>query len=312
MATIAARVPALRLPRVRWKALVGALLAGLVVLYLILSAYVTSLAVSAHRTPVMGTPTDLGLQYEAVSFLSDVDHIPIDGWLLPAPSDRAVIMLHGLDGNRWIRPNGSPHLSEFLVDAGYNVLLFDFRGHGQSGSGPLGLGWYERRDVRGAVTFLESRGFQPGRIDIHGGSYGAATALLSTAAIPEVAAVVADSPFADARDLLNREIRRRTGLPEIFGPGVTFFGSAEYGLDLNAIPPLKAMPAIAPRPILLMHGTADQRIPYEHSERLLAASAPGTADLWLVEGVGHTRAFYQYTDQYVARVIQFFDRQLPR
>jgi len=312
MATIAARVPALRLPRMHWKPVVGALLAGLVVLYLIVSAYVTSIALSARRTPVTGTPAELGLQYEAVTFPSDVDRIPIEGWLLPAPGDRVVIMLHGLDGNRWIRPDGSPHLSQFLVDAGYNVLLFDFRGHGQSGTGPLGLGWYERRDVRGAVNFLESRGFQPGHIAIHGGSYGAATALLSTAAIPEVAAVVADSPFADARDLLNREIRRRTGLPEIFGPGVTLFGSVEYGLDLNAIPPLRAVPSITPRPILLIHGTADQRIPYEHSERLLAASAPGTAELWLVEGAGHTRAFYQYTDQYVARVIQFFDQQLPR
>src|SRR5207302_1442203 len=117
MATITAPRLALRLPHVHWVPLLSAVLTGLVVLYLILSAYVTSLAVSAHRTPIVGTPADVGLRYESVAFPSAEDQIPLQGWFLPAASDRAIIMLHGLDSNRWMRPDGSPALSQFLVDA---------------------------------------------------------------------------------------------------------------------------------------------------------------------------------------------------
>ena len=186
-------------------------------------------------------------------------------------------------------------------------------------------GWLERRDVRAAVNLLLSRGFSPGRIGIHSGSYGAAAALLSTAAIPEVGAVVADSAFADVRDLMDAQIEDRTGIPAwvarfFLRPGNAFVAQVLYPLDLAEIPPERAVPAIAPRPILFIHGSDDPTIPVEHAYRLKAASKNPADELWILEGYGHTEGVQLGDEQvevsplreeYLRRVSEFFVRSLP-
>jgi pimeloyl-ACP methyl ester carboxylesterase len=288
--------------------LLAFLLAVPAIAYVASSAYLATVVTTAGRHHVAGTPADLGLAYEPVMFASAEDHLALQGWLLPAPTDRAIVMVHGLDGNRW--SGNDPEVAKLFVERGFNVLVFDLRAHGDSGGEHFGLGWYERRDVRAAVDLLERRGIPPGRIGLYGVSLGAATSLLAAAAIPEVGAVVEDSGFADARDLFDKEINAKTGLPPVFTPGITFFGRAFYGLDLDAIPPVRAVPAIAPRPILFIHGDADTRIPVDNARRLKAASANPADELWIVSGVGHGGAFGQDEALYAGKVIGFYEQNL--
>jgi fermentation-respiration switch protein FrsA (DUF1100 family) len=140
---------------------------------------------------------------------------------------------------------------------------------------------------------------------------------LATAAYTDIGAVVADSPFADARDLLNGEIRRRTGLPPIFTPGSQLFAGLLYGLDYNEITPLRAVPTIAPRPILFIHGDIDTRIPPEQSIRLKAVDKNPGDDLWIApvskqpDGKdNHVRAYTVFRDEFVTKVMNFFERSL--
>ena len=289
----------------------AALLAVLLVAYAVASAYMAISATRATRIPIQGTPADLGLAYEPVTFESAVDHVPLRGWYLPSRGERAIVLLHGIDSNRWDPWPSLPQKAKIYVDNGFDVLTFDLRAHGESGGEHMGLGWLERRDVQGAVRLVEQRGIAPGRIGIHGNSYGAGTALLSTAAIPDVAAVISDSAFADQRLLLDREINRRTGLPPIFTPGISAFASLFYGLDLAAMPPELAVPQIAPRPILFIHGTADTRIPVDHAYRLKAASRNPADELWIVPGAVHVQAFAVEPDLYATKVVAFFDRHVP-
>jgi pimeloyl-ACP methyl ester carboxylesterase len=305
--TARARGPHIRSRRA--VAIIGVVFLVLGIAYLAASAYILREATTAHRQPIVGTPADVQLAYEEVSFPSVGDHITLRGWLMPGSTSKALVMVHGLDVNRWQREGDFPALTKRYVDAGFNVLTFDLRGHGESDTGPLGLGWYERQDVEGAVAYLEQRGFRPGAIGIEGFSYGAATTLLASAELPDVGATVADSPFADARELLNQEIARR-GLPTIFTPGVALLAGPIDGLDFDKIPPLVAVPHIAPRPLMLIHGEADSRIPYENSVRLKAASRGPADELWLVPGAEHTREFVKTPDEYASRVIGFFTRYL--
>ena len=53
------------------------------------------------RTPIEGTPSGLGLLYQAVTFESVLDHIPLEGWYLPSRGERAIIFVHGIGQNRW-------------------------------------------------------------------------------------------------------------------------------------------------------------------------------------------------------------------
>src|SRR5215470_17710951 len=172
------------------------------------------------RSPIVGSPADLGLPYESVSFESAVDRIPLQGWYLPSRGERAIIMLHGIDQNRWNEWERVPQKAQLLVEHGFDVLVFDLRGHGQSGGDRLGFGWLERNDLLAAVAYVEGRGIAPGRIGLLAHSYGAATGLLTAAADPDIAAVVADSAFADIRSLLDHEVQLR-GYPPIFTPGIS-------------------------------------------------------------------------------------------
>jgi fermentation-respiration switch protein FrsA (DUF1100 family) len=290
---------------------VGGGAAVLSALYLAASAVVTDRATRATRTPINGTPADVNLTFEEVAFPSAHDRIPLAGWYVPAAGirKRAVIVVHGIDQNRWNPWENTSDKARLLTEHGFDVLLFDLRGHGESAGDRLGFGWLERNDVRGAVDFLRQRGIAAGRIGLLAHSYGAASALLATAVVPEVAAVVADSAFADMRPLLDREIQLR-GIPPIFTRGIAFVGSRRYGVNLDEIAPEQQVARIAPRPILFIHGAADARIPAENSHQLFAAARNPSAELWIVPEAGHVQAFAQEPELYTQKVLGFFEANL--
>ena len=208
----------------RWKnarnLLIGVTLIAAV--YLGFSYSVLSTSLTAQRVNYEQTPADSGVAAEEVHLESDVDRTRLIGWLLGSAKDRAIVLGHGLNCYGW--SGSQPGIAQAYVEAGFRVLVFDFRGHGRSGGDRLGLGWDERRDVRAAVDLLLGRGYEPGRIGIHGGSYGAATALLAAAIMPEIGAVVADSAFADMREIMEGQIEERTGISsefaKLFCPGM--------------------------------------------------------------------------------------------
>src|SRR5919202_4153315 len=292
--------------------LVGAVVLSLALVVLIAygaaSVYLPGLAMPAERHLAEGTPADLGLDFEAVSFMSPLDQIELRGWYLPAGGQRAIVFVHGIHGNRWDTFHHIDDLIARHVRAGFDVLTFDMRAHGESGGDRFTLGSKERLDLRSAVDLVVQRGIPPGRIGVWAQSLGTAAALLAAPDLPEVAAAVTDSALADARLLIDSELHLRTGLPPVFAPGMTLVGGRVYGIDLDAIPPEKAIPRIAPRPILLIHGDADTRIPVEHSRRLFAAAHNPAAELWIVPGAGHVLSFTIAPDTYAARVLDFFGR----
>ena len=257
------------------------------VLYLGICAVILHLAVTPQRK-LDPAPPPADLRVEPVHFESAEDKIRLAGWLLPSSGNRAIVLVHGVNSDGWC--GAHTDIARAYVEAGFHVLVFDLRGHGLSGGDRIGFCWLERRDVRGAVDLLLSRGFQAGRIGIHGTSYGGATALLSTATIPELGAVVADSAFADMRDVMLEEIKRKIPwLPFVspFSPGITLMGQLLYGLNFDTIAPERQVADIAPRPILFIHGSDDPIIPVEHASRLKAASGNPVNELWILEGYGH-------------------------
>jgi fermentation-respiration switch protein FrsA (DUF1100 family) len=287
------------------------LLLLLAVGYVAISMYLANYITTAERHQPSGTPGDLGLAYEPVEFESAVDHLPLRGWYLPAAGERAIIFVHGIQGNRWDIDHHVDELIARYVHAGYDVLTFDMRGHGESDGERFTVGWYERRDLRAAVDFVVSRGVRPGSIGIWAESLGTASAINATPELPEVGALVTDSALADARLLVDSELQIRRGLPPIFSPGITLVALPMYGIDLAAIAPEKVVPRIAPRPILFIHGNADTRIPFEHSRRLFVAAQNSIAELWIVPGADHVFSFATAPEAYASRVFDFFGRYLP-
>ena len=314
MATAVVQSHQIRVERPRRRFARGLLVVSAVTLALLLGAYSAmsvylATRLTAERHLPIGTPADVGLTYESIAFDSEVDHIPLKGWYIPSGGTSAIILVHGLDGNRWDTNDWLAQLVPVFVDNGFDVFTFDQRGHGESGGEHVGLGTLERRDVAAAVRVVEQHGVPPGHIALFGQSFGAATALNSAASLPDVAAVVSDSAYADATERLNFEIHRVTGLPPLFGRGMGVAASVLYGID-PSVTPERSMAQLAPRPVLLIHGTGDTRIPVENAYRLKAATDSPNVELWIVTGAEHTRSYAAEPALYTQKVVSFFEQSL--
>jgi dipeptidyl aminopeptidase/acylaminoacyl peptidase len=295
----ASRIRRFMRPKVIVPVLLGAL-----ALYLLVALAMVYLGTRPERKPFEASPEDFGLQYEDVSFTPRDGSLTLRGWLLSgSPEAPYLIFVHGIGDQR--TGNDALDLASRLVkDDGYNVLVFDLRAQGTSDGSFVSAGEFERYDVLGAYDFLLSHGAEPGRVGLIGRSYGAATAIMAASMEPGIAAVVADSPFADVQDRIARETARKTPMPQglvrLFLPPARVFASVLYGIDLGDLKPEKDVAKLA-YPVLIIHGEADERIPISEGRRVYAAAPPGS-EMWTLPGVTHTQGFQTYPDEYVGRV----------
>jgi hypothetical protein len=112
-----------------------------------------AVAVSAVPPTPLGerSPADLGLSADVVGFPAR-DGTRLAGWWIPSRNGAAVVVLHGSGSNR------ASVLDQVavLADAGYGVLAFDARGHGESEGSGMDLGWHALEDLGGALDLVAS------------------------------------------------------------------------------------------------------------------------------------------------------------
>jgi pimeloyl-ACP methyl ester carboxylesterase len=293
----------------KWFIIAGSVVLALVLVFVGISAYLGYSMTRQVRVPVAGSPADYGLAYEDVSFPSLYKNLTLHGWFLTAEgSDRVIIMVHGNEGNRNTEGSGSLDIAGELVGHGFNVLMFDLHGCGESEGNTVSGGYYEKDDLEGAVDYISQRGFA--EIGVLGFSLGAVTSLLAAAEDNEINAVVIDSAFADLNDIIEPEFAKRTHAPKFFLHPILFMVKLMYGVDFTAIRPVAVVSQIAPRPIFFIQGETDDMIPVDQARRLLEASGNPANILWIVPG-GHTSAYHDYPDEFIDRVTAFFDTALP-
>src|SRR5947209_2727136 len=138
-----------------------ALMVVITLLYAGICAYIAYRVEDAPPLPITRTPAAFGLAYRDVTFSSRSDHLHLRGWFIPGilpggrlTAQRTVIMVHGTGSNR--ASALVLDLSCALAQRGFAILAFDLRGIGQSAPAPLSEGYFEQRDVLGAVDFLRS------------------------------------------------------------------------------------------------------------------------------------------------------------
>jgi uncharacterized protein len=274
---------------------------------LVMPLCVAVLATNVPR-PALGraTPADRGLSYVNAT-LRTSDGVSLSGWYVPSTNKAAVVLLHGASSTR------SAVLDHAVVLArhGYGVLLFDARGHGRSGGRAMDFGWYGDEDVAAAVDYLQSRAdVDPHRIGAIGMSMGGEEVVGALAADARIRGAVAEGAT-------NRVYADKVWLSDEYGlrgwaqKGVEW---VTYGLTdalTAAGPPISlraAVQAAAPRPVLLI---AAATMPDEqHADRRIQGAAPGSVELWIVPGAGHTGGLRTAPREWEQRVVRFFGRAL--
>lgn len=233
------------------------------------------------------------------------DGLALAAWHLPSQNGATVILQHGYRaGAAQMLPVG-----RMLAGHGYGILWLDFRGHGQSGGGEVTFGLREVMDTRSAVDYLAGLP-DSGPIGVLGNSMGGATAILAAAEDGRIRAIVAEGSFAELEDEVGVGIRIQASLPA-WPLSHIFIACAERqtGFRIEEISPARAIGKISPRPVLILQGGSDERIPVDSGQRLCdAAGEP--KDLWISPEAGHVAIFRTSPGEYERRVVAFFDRHL--
>jgi pimeloyl-ACP methyl ester carboxylesterase len=229
------------------------------------------------------------------------DGVALRGWYVPGRSGAAVIVMHGSHGTR---ADATAHL-RMLHRAGFAVLAFDARGHGQSAGETNALGWRGAPDVAGAVRFLRSRaGIEPGRIGALGLSMGAEEALRAAADGVPLAAVVADGAGASTSGDATLAGGER-GMLGAVARSVRWLTMREAELvSGDGEPaPLADLVARIHVPVLLIASSATgERATDAAYARLIGPRA----HLWYVPDAAHTRALGRHPAAYAAHVLAVF------
>jgi dipeptidyl aminopeptidase/acylaminoacyl peptidase len=253
-----------------------------------------------RRHLAVETPADWGLDYRDVAFTA-ADGLTLRGWYLPSANGAAILVGHGIGGARSLEP------ALVLVRHGYGVLTFDWRAHGESDGDLCTFGYYEVRDVEGALAWLQAQpDVDPQRIGMLGESMGAVAAIRAAAHLPQIKAVVAASPYADLEEAI-RNVWEGTGLPAFpFVPLQIAVGELRTGLDLAEMQPLRDVAAISPRPILILAGGQDPITGPEAGVRFYTAAGE-PKELWFEPQAGHESFLSILPEEYERRVVGFFD-----
>ncbi|AVQ83684.1 MULTISPECIES: alpha/beta hydrolase [unclassified Variovorax] len=242
------------------------------------------------------TPDVLGMRYEPVQFTS-ADGTRLSGWFLPAadrknPKEAKGTVVH-FHGNA---QNMSTHwrFVAWLPKQDYNVLVFDYRGYGQSEGKPEPKGVFE--DSNAALNYVRSRqDVDPERLFVFGQSLGGtnAIAVVGSGNRAGVKAAAIESTFYSYSSIANDKFK-----------GAGLLVSDDYAAS-------KYVAAVSPIPLLFIHGTADQVIPVEHSKRLLA-DAREPKRLIEVQGAGHLEPMttLRFGNAYRKALTAFFESSM--
>lgn len=275
---------------------------------LALSAFVLFAAGSAWLSLYPAIPDDLGgvKSLDAVATRVDVpvggdDHVT--AWVVPG-SDRAVIVLcpgYARDHRRVWR------YANFLKPDGYTLVALDFRSARASGRKPTTLGAYEQEDLDAVLRWVAAQPRWAGaKVGLFGESLGGATVLAVAAAHPEVAAAVADCPFATGELAVRDGFACRLHLPAWpLTPIALAFGKLATNHDLGALDVRAALRALGDRPVLLIQTALGDRFAKDQVRALENAAGSG-AEGWTVDDSRHNHVWLDHRREYEGRVRAFF------
>jgi fermentation-respiration switch protein FrsA (DUF1100 family) len=201
-------------------------------------------------------------------------------------------------------------IARLLLVHGYSVLLFDLRGHGESGGTRYTLGIEEPRDILAAIDLAATEaGIDRNRVALIGESLGGGSALMTVKADPSIGPVVTDSAFADANTVVSESATKYTNLPSWFTPGIVLMSRLFLGLDIAQVTPAKVVAAHPERAFLFIQCTDDTTVLLHHGLDLKAASKNPRTELWVVPGCEHVKAYATHPDEWAQHVLTFLERE---
>lgn len=223
----------------------------------------------------------------------------------PVNTDKAVIILHGLYQNRAMSMDYVPLYQKL----GFNILLVDLRGHGQSG-GQMTWGKKETGDIDKWMDYLKNIK-NNNKIGIHGVSLGGSYALLHSGSNAPIKAdfYVEDSAYDDLAHIYREKLREFFQLPRdnlVIGVLWRYCQLSMYWHTKETMADLSPIRAVvkAQAPILFLHSGADTLIPEKSLQKLYKAT-PSYKEYYVFPNAAHAVSISNNPEEYFAVVHKF-------
>ena len=217
-----------------------------------------------------------------------------------------AVVLHG-----WT--NVKRELSSYAMEyynRGFNVLIPDLRGHGNSESKFVSMGWLDRLDVTDWLYSIAEEN-PKAKIIIHGVSMGGAPTMMTTGEkLPEnVVLAVEDCGFTGVKDILADQCDRKYHLPsKVFIPIVSLVNKLMNGFFLGEASSIKQLKK-SKTPTLFIHGDKDNFVlPSNLDPVFNACAAP--KEKYIVKGAEHALSSHWFHEEYWQVVDKFLSKYL--
>lgn len=237
--------------------------------------------------------------FDAIT-LTTQDGLALDGWWRPPQNGAVILLLGGLGSNR----DAMLAEAEVFARHGYGVLTLNYR---HCAGAVSTIGYDEIIELAAMRDFALS---QPETkwLGVLGFSVGGATAIRGAARMPEIKAVIAEGNYANFYDELTAAYAPLFSVRWQVQRLVAFFFHISSGVNPRIISPVDDLPAIAPRPVLLIHGELEadrSRAQWQFESASMPENA--NASLWIVPNAGHGAYRRLHPQEYDARIVEFFD-----
>lgn len=224
----------------------------------------------------------------------------------PAEAAGTAIVVHGYTDNHYV--------FLYLVrmyrdDLNYNVLFPDLQYHGYSEGPAAQMGWLDRYDVSTWAKVAHNI-YKDDFMVIHGVSMGAATVMMMSGdPQPEyIKAYIEDCGYSSVWDQFKSNLHQRFHLPPFpILNSASIVCKNRYGWSFKEASSVKQL-AKCDRPMLFIHGDADDFVPFSHLQANYDAKVNGYKEMWVAEGAVHANSFAKHPEEYKQHVKDFLQR----
>ena len=234
-----------------------------------------------------------------------------DGYVLnaqflpnPVPTDRYVLISHGFTDNRY----GALKYAPIYLGSGFNVIIYDLRGHGVNRPAITTFTVREREDLY--TMILDSRRRYPDMkvLGLHGESMGAGTTIAVLEKKPPVDFAVADCGFTDMVPVFEVAIKSYH-LPVFMVKVASICAKVIYGISFRQMRPVESLKENR-IPVLFIHGACDELVPPEHS-RQMSKVTQGYSEVHLIPNAGHADCVFTDPEMYRIILTAFLRKIVP-
>lgn len=293
---------------------VGLLLAVWAAHFLILKLSIRGILRSYRRSPDrikqefgFSHPKDFNLDYEDLTVVVEPG-ITVSGWLMRAKSARRGVLVY----HHGIWDAGSPRLplAERMTPQGFDCVLYDSRGQGESGGRYCTFGEREKFDLVKILDAVDSRGVDTSHVVVVGHSMGAATAVYAAGIDSRIKALVLEACYRDLPTAVHDYARLLVPVLTRSMVDKALVRAGQIGeFEPEDLSPIKLMPGLT-IPVLFVQGTADQRIKPHYAEEQFNAK-PEPKELHYIEGARHGRLWHEGGIDYLNKLDQWLCSNMP-